>query len=654
MNSSYDDPTGGGDKVPVAADKSVQASGMLDHSVKSSLFRAIRFQTFLLEFDKPEVRHAFLRGAFGVSHNTHEMLECIGKIRDVMLPASMSVADEGDAASRAGVDFFVKLMDGADEEPVDVQGQYLPIRKPFHWWLTYLGTARKATFWKEVNQCRVSLHRKPNVEDSGGVRTSGNEGIMHNRGECFVPLSQSSPVGNIAARTRMGYINIQSEIGRERDFGNEGGAASFAGQRGTGKKSDGQPLVEDGGRFHTYQPALKYRREPRGSKRHTHFMRGRSSSSGSGSPDSRESSSEEDRIPERAGGSEELLCKLLQSLKSPKDVVSPGKFDVGGGISMSRFLSEFEKYFHHRYSGSDRQCAQLLGDFLEGSAKQAYRAMDGALMKYSRLKPQLLDWYSSSRTTQRQSRELDFDSASRSPEESYAIYCLRLERLAARAYPGNEREQDRQLCRKFWNTAPRGFQRILADNERSLALVSDKKRLSWSMIRKLAEAEDRQSRQVIRRDFQEVGVAQGYYETEEEQATRRVEAMIAAQNKYYESRRPAVGQTSAKYHINSFNPTTHARAAQMQPSRATADEQPRSPPTAKRPGVPTMCHWCGRRGHLEEKCWEKLGVCIICGSDKHDKHKCPKFDAAWAGFKPVCSICHGEHLGRDCGSNPLN
>lgn len=123
MNISYDDPTDGSCNMSVAADESVQAHDMLDNSVKSSLFRAIRFQTFHLEYDKHAVQHAFLCGAFGLSHNFHELLKFIGKVLDVMLPASMSVANGCDVASRAEVDSFVKLMNGTEDELVDVQGQ---------------------------------------------------------------------------------------------------------------------------------------------------------------------------------------------------------------------------------------------------------------------------------------------------------------------------------------------------------------------------------------------------------------------------------------------------------------------------------------------------------------------------------------------------
>ena len=72
---------------------------------------------------------------------------------------------------------------------------------------------------------------------------------------------QSSPVGNIAARTKMAYISIQSGIGRERVFGNEDRAASFASHRDGGNKAAYQSLFKDGSRFHISHPPLKSKRE---------------------------------------------------------------------------------------------------------------------------------------------------------------------------------------------------------------------------------------------------------------------------------------------------------------------------------------------------------------------------------------------------------
>ena len=43
--------------------------------------------------------------------------------------------------------------------------------------------------------------------------------------------------------------------------------------------------------------------------------------------------------------------------------------------------------------------------------------------------------------------------------------------------------------------------------------------------------------------------------------------------------------------------------------------------------TPKNCNWCGRCGHLEEECWQKNGLCTLCGSCDHTLIGCPKYRA---------------------------
>lgn len=63
--------------------------------------------------------------------------------------------------------------------------------------------------------------------------------------------------------------------------------------------------------------------------------------------------------------------------RQPRESVAPMSFCVSGSMSMKQWLTEYEAYFVSKYEGSERQCAQKLGDFLDGSAKQAYLSLDG-------------------------------------------------------------------------------------------------------------------------------------------------------------------------------------------------------------------------------------------------------------------------------------
>jgi hypothetical protein len=60
-----------------------------------------------------------------------------------------------------------------------------------------------------------------------------------------------------------------------------------------------------------------------------------------------------------------------------------------------------------------------------------------------------------------------------------------------------------------------------------------------------------------------------------------------------------------------------------------------------------FCNWCKRRGHGEESCFRKLGLCLICGG-KHKMEACVKFVAKRRSLSLSCPTCSGNHLGKRC------
>ncbi|KMZ11300.1 hypothetical protein BHUM_04587c [Candidatus Burkholderia humilis] len=38
-----------------------------------------------------------------------------------------------------------------------------------------------------------------------------------------------------------------------------------------------------------------------------------------------------------------------------------------------------------------------------------------------------------------------------------------------------------------------------------------------------------------------------------------------------------------------------------------------------------QCHYCGKNGHKESKCWRKVGKCLLCGSLEHQARQCVRF-----------------------------
>lgn len=164
------------------------------------------------------------------------------------------------------------------------------------------------------------------------------------------------------------------------------------------------------------------------------------------------------------------LEDVLRNINKPKKVVAPRIFSGKDGTSLKDHLTEFEAYFDTKYEGTDRQKSQLLESFLEGKPLKAYEALEGSRMNYCYLKPELLHWYSSERTSARARSENEFRRTKMSSGDSLTVFGMRLERLAAKAFPDSRAERERQLIRKFWKSVPESFQRVIADGERQIAL----------------------------------------------------------------------------------------------------------------------------------------------------------------------------------------
>lgn len=97
---------------------------------------------------------------------------------------------------------------------------------------------------------------------------------------------------------------------------------------------------------------------------------------------------------------------------------------------------------------------------------------------------------------------------------------------------------------------------------------------------------------------------------------------------------------------------THRASPAPKRSSSPVNKQQQSPQAGQQKQTDRQsslhCHWCGRRGHQEEKCWSKLGFCVRCGDKDHKREDCPRPQMNWRGFTPICPGCGGPHLGQDC------
>lgn len=650
-------------KVPVGEELSTPERDVVTTvracSADGILLQMITFQGWLSRFSSSSVRVAFLAGRITSGDCSDAMLVSLDKIRELMLPSPFRRDKDAAELASAGRIFFTKFVEKRQVEPVDLDGRVFPVRMSYDSWYGYLGELSVSEYW----QCSEELATE--WDDRSKPTTSDIRPAVGLTG-----MSQLSRDGERQERKRAAAVPSKFEFLSK----TAGKQMSGSDEADWGTKNDHydynkRSRYQDENRMKTMRSSLEWRPEsgktsvrPRQKlpakctvdmdedlegemfRMSLHESTTRSRSPWRSFPEPRRRDNENLKYLPRIADScsdadvdsdegehirskDRDWYKLMCSMGRHREVVSPGTFNGKDGTSLREFLEDFERYFSAKYDGNDRQQSKVLFQHLEGPAKRAFEAMDGLRLRYSHLKPELLHWYNGEKISLRNRSEGQFRRARFETSDSLRIYALRLERLAARAYPESLRERDRQLCRKFWKTVPDDFRSVLASSERSLALYDRGHKLSWTDMVRLAESEDRH-----RRDRREEVSSQS--EPEEDYGIW-YSRDVASQ--------PRIGTKMKDRNSGrnvSFGPST--TIVNTREIDRTSSSPPRDQTTW------SICNWCGRRGHQEEYCWMKNGLCLICGSRQHEKRTCPKYDADWKGFAPSCSRCKGEHLGKDC------
>lgn len=372
-------------------------------------------------------------------------------------------------------------------------------------------------------------------------------------------------------------------------------------------------------------------------------------------PQIREGLGHHTRVARAAEPADLSLLAAIKQLRV-KEPVAPRKFNPNSGKSLERFLLSFERYFDAKFEGSEWDKSMKLGTFLEGSVLKAYEGLDGTDLPYSQLKPYLLDWYGNVQSAPSQRSYVEFQKAVYDGDGSLGVYCTRLEQLALKAFPGNSKEREQYLCRKFRSTVPSS---VLAKLENALSsfAVLGTRRFSWNQIRSFAEGEDRLANQ--RHEDQLVSgrlteLPSTVYFTRQHLREPR---LCPEEN---DDSSPSETTTSSSFPVRFAEPESAALTVGARPkSRAASggvrefrarDRRRSSPPGPQQRRSPPMCAWCGRLGHTEANCWLKVGACMSCGDQDHDTFSCPRSEETKPVLELRCSLCNGEHLGKDCTS----
>ena len=319
-----------------------------------------------------------------------------------------------------------------------------------------------------------------------------------------------------------------------------------------------------------------------------------------------------------------------------KDVVAPEVFSVEGETSLKTFLSDFERYFSIKFAGNQRDRCRELGRFLEGEVRDAYDAVGGPLLKYSGMKRELLQWHKSQQVGRIYKRKAELKQTRMKEGESFKLYCMRLEKLAFRAYPHDDQEGAKQLSRHLLSTVPNWFARNVEKRRETKKIMKPNAKVTWEDIVYIAELEDKKKKKkdLMRKDVDAeepyvAHVAATQHMVAPKSALLRSPRVPTPQN----GRNGAGATRSAPPPPRQSNQTVpnSARPPPPQHSSRTGNGVARSPPfqqtyrnSSSYSGY--KCFNCGGTGHFASHCRERKEFkCFCCGEVGHHFRDCSQY-----------------------------
>lgn len=362
-----------------------------------------------------------------------------------------------------------------------------------------------------------------------------------------------------------------------------------------------------------------------------------------------------------------------------KEVVKPNVFVMNSWQTLRQFLQSYERYFDAKFEGNSRDRTRALSEFLPSSMLEYYSALGGHKLKYPDMKKELISWYNRQEKLDARHWRVKFTEEKMKNNEPLKVFALRLQETSNKAFPRSDRERERELKHKFLETVPSSFARHIQITQDAARAAGTAGKLSWIDIVRLAEKED-ERRKKSGRSNNEVEEQRSVWYSRPE--TREMHGdVVTCSNVNQSAENPAashckccaahVEQDSHKDSSKSLESRRHPPRIFSQTNRnqqeAVSQPQASSPSTGDyqrgssrrqqfSPSNRKSCNWCGRQGHMEDTCWLRLGHCLLCGGDDHNKIDCPrnKINANKDQKQTVCPVCRGPHLGKDCQENQLN
>ena len=301
---------------------------------------------------------------------------------------------------------------------------------------------------------------------------------------------------------------------------------------------------------------------------------------------------------------EERFIMALEKLDT-RSVPAPEPYDRSSGQSFSSFLALFEDYCRHSFRGCESLWVAELGRFLVGDMYQAFNAHRSPGDSYAQVKTKMLKWYAESKSRREAGSKAAFSRASMRDGESVRLYAARLENLFRRAFPGGKVESSKTLLDKFLKSVPRKYRKEVKSSLNQASSINDRT-LGWSRVVRLVGGVEEALTSDKSSDEEPVSW------TVMRSSTRPISVDRREASTQYSI---AGGDTPMRASLTEQHSLSRERRdLSFQPVGLSEREKQ----------LATVCHFCGKLGHMQRDCRRKHGLCLVCGSRDHQVVACPR------------------------------
>ena len=357
--------------------------------------------------------------------------------------------------------------------------------------------------------------------------------------------------------------------------------------------------------------------------------------------------------------SSKSLRKMLRNLDF-HSVPQLETFNETSGQDLVKYLSKFEYYCQENFKGKRYLWINELERHLSGRVLEALQSLHQFGDNYDEVKSKLLIWYKDEWEIRKAKARKKFESARPKPKESFYIFSNRLETLYKIAYPKNRPESSNTLIQQFRASVSKKMRSVLSSQILSFKLKGRK--FQWKEVQQCARLfdlersmnksdegssdEDKPKPKEIminvgqkpaQREFNSDRgnldlVQPGYSErsrvfknTSRYPVPRPYKTQdFQPSNNFQHGNRSAVSHQSRLRFPNPNYQTNYEPKFQRSSFRQNRPRFAHQFQFRKTPPIESArtCHFCGKFGHLQANCRNRLGSCFGCGERGHFRRDC--------------------------------